>query len=80
MNRSEFRSFIDQLAKNAVSDSPLKRRRRLQRLYVEINQDFDDNFGANPRLSEFSEQKVAQIWGGFSAGFVCGQAKPNAGK
>lgn len=80
MTRSEFRSFIDRLAKNAVSRSPITRRRRMQRLYVEINMDFDDSFGADPRLGELSEQKVTEVWGGFTSSFVCGQAKPNAGK
>ena len=80
MDRSEFRSFIDHLAKNAVSNSPITKRRRLQRLYVEINQDFDDSVGADPRLDELSQQQVTEIWGGFTGGFVCGQAKPNAGK
>ncbi len=80
MTRFEFQIFIDLLSKQAVSDSPITRRRSLQRLYVEINQDFDDKIGSNPRLGELSQQKVTEIWGGFSAGFVCGQAKPNAGK
>jgi hypothetical protein len=81
MTKTEFETFVRALTDQAISASPHYRQQRMTEFYSTVAEDFIDIVGADTsRLEDFSMENAERTWGGFCAGFLCGQYKPRVGK